>query len=502
MEFAIAPRPRHKKTTGRFSMPGCLLQIQISIMKKIIAHLFPNNEIRVRLGSSPPPRDIFKSSSEASSDGGFLVSQSQSETQSETERESAPRSLLDISSELRTCDIPKLPPGFGGMPKKTRFGLNARRTILRCGGAIDVDNKPSESLFLTGTLPGSTPEAMEEMCKWSSYFVDRLKSWIAKHAKNTLSMYTWELQKRGALHLHYVVVINDKEARDYIRTEFKNQWYRLLENVTSKTGIDMFRRYDGSTWRNTKDALQAYAVECKKSVAAYISKYISKQERGCEHKYFPVRWWGCSRPLLAKLRALTVTVEIDNVKRGKATVIYENCLSLIESVGLSSYEYRDKVGSGRNLAAYLPKKWIAETWNTLVSIIRPMTRTSQKSIQELSESLKTVLIELQQSSSTWKNLKTSLSGISLDLIKSLLASRQLSAIEMSCLCHELSSLLNSEILQGRKHSAYITRWVTMTQLQKSNIQDSQKTCQTSSLTNCSTKSLATKQEETEVRIDE
>lgn len=304
---------------------------------------FPNNEIRVRLAPSCKR-------------GGSLSHESQNET-GEKRAESRHLTLVPNSKLSKTEQKCLLKPGYGGECKRTKFGIYAKRTLLRVGGAIDkFDPTPENGVFLTGTLPGSTHAAKKAIADWSAYIVHRLKAWIAKYVKAKLDFYVWELQKRGALHLHYYLYVPDPVTRKRILSGFKTQWIKLLENVCSKSGVDVFKKTAAYSHRGHDERIQAYAQEVTKSVAAYLAKYCSKEASKPNSKvtssYYPTRWWGASRPLLALLRSMTETVEFCFASFARARSRYEELISELEGHSIKGYRYGDKVGMGLNHVFY------------------------------------------------------------------------------------------------------------------------------------------------------
>lgn len=286
---------------------------------------FPNNELRV---TSYPVR------------GGRFSFEDEDEYSSSVAIAPPPPLSLPTNSEL----LDK--PGFGALPSRTVFGNNARRQILRAGGAIDKSGIPSqEMVFLTGTLPGSTPEAMVAIAAWSGYIVDRLKSWLSKLELDRLEFYCWELQRRGALHLHYCVHIRSDEKRQLLLARFHNYWCKLLENVCIKSGVDVFGRDDGGTWRDCWEVVRADAETVYKSATAYMSKYCSKSgvtDAGVG--MCPTRWWGVSRPLSALLKSLTTVKEYICTNANTAKKWWdENCHKLEENCH-KLYSYQSKCG--------------------------------------------------------------------------------------------------------------------------------------------------------------
>jgi len=171
--------------------------------------------------------------------------------------------------------------------------------------------KPQDTVFFTGTLPASTPEAFEAMAKWSGYLVHRLKSWVNYHYKGQYDFYVWEHQKRGALHLHYAAYIPQKAVADKLIAAFPQEWVRLLQAVGNLSGVDMFDSARGFSHTPEVAAACQYAQRVQFDVSRYLSKYVSKTGRGDtmdadQAFYSPSRWYGISRPLLAKLRAYTI----------------------------------------------------------------------------------------------------------------------------------------------------------------------------------------------------
>lgn len=308
---------------------------------------YPNNEIRVTFTKIRPLRSL-------SVDNGSITEETDSNSPppltTELRLERKDSGSLDISSELKR-------PGFGQLGRRTKFGGNAKNTLLRAGGAADqIAPDKDEWLFLTGTQPSGTEESFRALAEWSSYVVNALKAWINWHCQNTLSFYVWEFQKRGALHLHYAVHIPDAAARSYLQAEFKNEWKRLLDNVQEKSGVDMWKRKDGSYHKNGWHVLQAYAQTVKKSVVAYLAKYCSK-EASSDYKvkqfgWWPVRWWGVSRPLLAKLRDMTETIdeEFQSFRAAENRIHY--LTGKLIDVATVVHHYEHKVGLGLTTVSY------------------------------------------------------------------------------------------------------------------------------------------------------
>jgi hypothetical protein len=206
--------------------------------------------------------------------------------------------------------------------KLTRYG---RHTILEAGQIIE-NECGLNAVFITTTIPGSTRAAIATVAANSPGLINKLTQMIRDFGKKTgIEIYwffTWELQCRGALHPHIVIAAKPSEmAMDQLLgfgEKLKNHWYKMLLKLEKTTGVDVFQRatrYGVSTWRDRPDKWQSDVMPASKSVAAYISKYASKDAatkhqkaldtlaaRGIE-KSLPKRFWGCSRNIMKIVRS-------------------------------------------------------------------------------------------------------------------------------------------------------------------------------------------------------
>lgn len=399
---------------------------------------YPNNEIRIRL-SKPRASHV---------DDPAIVPDDADEQLEQMPCQGSD-SLLDISAELETTGSEKpLKPGFGATPKRSSFGTYARRQLLRCGGVFDkIDTDPGNSIFLTGTLPGSTDEAKQTIANYSAYIIHSLKAWVNKHVPSKLDFYVWELQKRGALHLHYCVYVPNEVPRNYLLSEFRNEWERILCSVCVMSGIDVWRRDSTYTHADDKSVLQAYAQTVDKSVAAYLSKYCSKQSSKHSSdqslKYFPTRWWGCSRPLLAKLREMTETHTVSTVNVAQARRTYDLLTDDCERHSIFSYAYSDKVGTGVNFVSYykpedielvmteIRGKYVASSHESLVS--------AQSHVAELAR----ILFSLSRAPGIDRAISANLSEKSRGIAEKLRSNQGINSFEAFALSSELSALSRS-----------------------------------------------------------
>jgi len=268
---------------------------------------------------------------------------------------------LDITSKL---DPGTERPGFGGVPRSTRFGNKARRTLSRAAGVLERDGvPPEECLFLTGTIPGSTSDAFDAVACWSSWMLHSVKKWINRQGvAGNLSMYVWEFQSRGALHLHYFVHVPVEAVRTRILWQWSIKWASLINEVGIKFGCDIWERADGTSWSHFHGVIQAPAQFVKKSVGAYLSKYLSKnapkneQKSGKSDAFLgPVRWWGVSRPLLQRLAELTDTFEVDGLTEStfrRVAAVVEESMSRSEG---RVHSYWDKGFNAKTILTFSPE---------------------------------------------------------------------------------------------------------------------------------------------------
>lgn len=347
-------------------------------MYQVSAAIYPNNEFRVT-SFRVQVRDPFAKS------------------------ESVRDSPLDIICKLETPPSEQakntVRSGFGAAPKPTLFGLRAKRTLLRAGAALDRCAIAGETVLLTGTLPGSTPSAMEALANWSAYIVHRLKAWIAKRVAAKMDMYVWELQKRGALHLHYVVWIPGNLARTYILQGFKRQWTVLLKEISARSGVDVFERDRGGSWKDKPDVVQARAEIVTKSVAAYLAKYLGKTSnvgKGFEaaRGFFPSRWWSVSRPLHAELRRQTTKTEFFFRTLREAQDFMDDIFTVLSSVTNRCYAYEHKMTASKVVVAYTPT-FGSKIWSLMDQTTPDCTNISKPSVNR-AEWLSTLLIQTRK----------------------------------------------------------------------------------------------------------
>lgn len=355
-------------------------------MKTIILQSFPNNEIRIGFQDLPTPQRkhgdsyadmraerIAKLSAEAaareyhgysgvavydpsnpnSENGWYLMGRE--------EREQRKRVALDITSEFQRTRMEnrRHVKSYGVDHSPTAFTRNARHRILEGGSVIKVwAPTPQLSTFVTLTLPGSSAQAMRSLAQWSGYLVNRLTQLLRRAKENVLWFYSWEWQRRGALHLHMVISCQDRGHSLKLGYMVKRQWVKLICELRDTKGVDLTEhKYRGKPtapkyWQND-------VQECYKDVAAYTSKYVGKgctapdSKRGfgaVGDKYYPARWWGMCRKLKRMIDDERVSIRITGLSEdvcgqwlGAISAHYR------EGEGIKHYGYHFEVGRDKGV---------------------------------------------------------------------------------------------------------------------------------------------------------
>lgn len=246
---------------------------------------------------------------------------------------------LDSRSQFQ--ESKKAKNGYGAIPEKwPNFTAKAKRQLNLRASAISNAFPKENQVFITGTLPGSTDAAIAEFAKWSSWFMNRVQVWLydnfaldedynhltkatdTKKKRFSLHCAVWEHQKRGALHYHgLVATAKPQELMD----KFKPFWIDLLEQKSSETGVDLFRKNDNWTWRikptdtaamkeHKFSKIQVISQEVKSSISSYLSKYLSKDASKEPEDMIknppPARWWACTRALKKLSESQTILLHL------------------------------------------------------------------------------------------------------------------------------------------------------------------------------------------------
>ena len=275
-----------------------------------------------------------------------------------------PSSHLDSSSKLKNSESVRV--------NRRIFSTYMRRQIRRAGAVIEeMDENHDSTVFFTATVPGSTAAAIRAFRDSTSYGINLFKASVAARLPAKLDFYCWELQKRGMLHLHYVVYAGDRASAELIASLMKGWWINVLDAICIRTGVDIYERSDGGTWKGMTEKVQCKAEIVKKSVSAYVSKYCSKNSVGNSNsqstELYPVRWAGVSRPLVAMIRDRTQETRFYTSGIRASLRLLENLKADVESCCRWFVNYCHKVGLGVTWVGYFEEVELGPLWEKLMS---------------------------------------------------------------------------------------------------------------------------------------
>ncbi len=225
-------------------------------------------------------------------------------------------------------------PGYGAAAKPTRFGSYARRKLLSAGNLLSRRSKhPSESVLVTLTLPGDNPAAFARLGEWSGGLINNVLSVLRKEIRRISRtfrgfechwFYVWELQKRGALHLHLCLWSKIPMQSLHLGNTVAKSWIARLKVLGSQYDCFLTRRNGKSCFLPA--AWQNDVSPTKKDVSRYLSKYVSKQAApvknevsfGERYGCYPTRWWGMDRALSREVEAASASVKVVGLSDSRA----------------------------------------------------------------------------------------------------------------------------------------------------------------------------------------
>lgn len=320
---------------------------------QIVAQGYPNNERRLRISSHLPDKELARDR-----DSSLTLAANFSSP------------VYRSSAGIKTRDGEVL-PGYGCTPLLTKFGLRAKRTILRVGGVMD--KLPGWNLCVTLTLPADTRESFHALARYSSYAIDRFKDWLkfqVRGGKNLRYFYVWELQKRGALHIHLCVNVPTRLSLRRVKQQSKSAWIRVLKSIGRHADVDMFQGRNGCDWNQNHQKIQVDVQTVRKGVSAYFAKYCGKDKNAqlqhIEAGLRPVRWWGCSRQLLREMRDASVTYTTPIMHPSQCMGLLSKLAEAMEKMGGKVFKFQERYTPYLQIVAYLPPEKI-KRYDTLVS---------------------------------------------------------------------------------------------------------------------------------------
>lgn len=280
------------------------------------------------------------------------------------------RRQLDIISEVQDSPKPSNRTSrrdYGRAVRPTVFSRNARHRILEAGSLFtEVLAGTFDGYFVTLTLPGSTDAAYDALSRYSDYVSNCVLQAVRDTTETAWYFYVWELQGRGALHMHLFYGLpkgtQPTDTEQYLFTA----WYSALQSVGDMEGIDLFKHRDGE-YCTIKSYWQFNHQLVETSPAQYVSKYVSKDANAPANrkgkafssaKYFPRRWWGMSRSFTKLIEETRFDVTIEGLTSDQCVnIIAETEEFLSENPVEMQYEYYAEVGSDREKGTSIGTTW-------------------------------------------------------------------------------------------------------------------------------------------------
>jgi hypothetical protein len=184
------------------------------------------------------------------------------------------------------------------IPQFTSWTTNARDYVRDSASAIEKYCSGT-AFFATLTIPNARPDALAILSAASGYIVDRLTRWLRYKVVDGLYCLVWEVQKRGAPHIHCMFRLqSDREIMRLYR-DMRAEWHRVLSDVSADTGCNLLLSDNGLDISRAPNSLNVNFQVVKQGYAQYISKYMSKAQSKADgtFSFRPGRWWGVSAPL-------------------------------------------------------------------------------------------------------------------------------------------------------------------------------------------------------------
>lgn len=257
---------------------------------------------------------------------------------------------LVCSSKLQVADNSKPSwdrVGFGSISKRLPPAKRTLSKLRQLACVLDQSDR-ARQVFLTGTLPGSTPEALQALAAHSAWVVQALHQWVRDVAPGSELVGVWEYQRRGALHVHLCVLTPAVAVAQRILHAWKERWLLILDSVSSRSQTDLYQRARGGTWAADKGRVRTDAQFVRKSAAAYLGKYLSKgaRKRQAATCYPPSRWCFVSRTLRDRHKAQILTTQVSNLDPLSLISLFERIGALMSEATAKTFSYSNPYDPG------------------------------------------------------------------------------------------------------------------------------------------------------------
>lgn len=304
--------------------------------------IYPNRQIECRI---PPPSPL-RGVAEGAAERALVNSQ---------------KLAIENLPPAEACKYPSCPwprPGYGGVPLEREFSFYAKKQICRVGGVF-ADSSCGRSVFLTGTLPGSTDAALDAISRYSSWTIHELLTRIPRligiKASELRWVWVWEYQSRGALHWHCVLEAPSFDLASLLIERFGSLWCSVIDGLSAISGVDCAARRDGKSWAGRHDRWKTDAQRVEGEPYKYLVKYLCKTSSFVKvNKVFPpCRWYGASRRALSDLRAKTIVLSSPRDDGREHWEILDVDLAILNVLSSSSNYlsfWKDKFGTGQSFS--------------------------------------------------------------------------------------------------------------------------------------------------------
>lgn len=206
------------------------------------------------------------------------------------------------------------------LPLRTAFTSRAKN-MLKDAGQLIEGNCQGVGLFLTLTMAGGTENAFEAMGIASGYVVDRFNRWLRYKVDQGFFGYVWELQERGAPHLHYLFRMPSGTDFVHFYKATRQEWRQILLDVSEETGVDLFEQVGGGTHRDNPNLPGINFQVMSRGFAGYLAKYATKErtKAGGLSTFVPGRHWGVSYPIRKEVLMRRVSFVLGSTSLERAT---------------------------------------------------------------------------------------------------------------------------------------------------------------------------------------
>ena len=246
------------------------------------------------------------------------------------------------------CELPPKRPRFAScpiIPRKKAFKAVAGQKLRECGAAMDALSGGDKATVrcLTLTLPANHADAYKALAAYSGYVMDRIGALIRRQKVAIAYFYVWELQSRGALHLHMALHATTRNLAAKMGAKVVQQWLKSLQAIEDKSGVDMHWSgqvdCEGNRIYTHRRHYQNRNEPVRSSCAGYFAKYAGKgnvtkvndgKHFGYDNVLHPHRLWGSNKPIKDKIKEMTLNLEVEYPTDTLASVAFDDIKALFQ----------------------------------------------------------------------------------------------------------------------------------------------------------------------------